>query len=58
MILYFTFQCVLKYVFNSNMRIGNAYELTSRRMFLLTKGKWARIWFNVWRRVVFEPFPR
>ena len=58
MILYFTFQCVLKYVFNSNMRIVNAYELTSRRMFLLTKGKWARIWFNVWRRVVFEPFPR
>ena len=26
-----------------NMRIVNAYELASRRMFLLTKGKWARI---------------
>ena len=26
-----------------NMRIVNAYELASRRMFLLTKGKWARV---------------
>ena len=25
------------------MRIVNAYELASRRMFLLTKGKWARV---------------
>ena len=41
-----------------NMRIVNAYELASRRMFLLTKGKWARIQFNVWREIVFEPFPR
>ena len=37
-----------------NMRIVNAYELASRRMFLLTKGKWARIMFNVWREVAFE----
>ena len=29
-----------------NMRIVNAYELASCRM------------FNVWREVVFEPFPR
>ena len=36
-----------------NMRIVNAYELASRRMFLLTKGKWARIKFNVWSEVVF-----
>ena len=36
-----------------NMRIVNAFELASRRMFLLTKGKWARIKFNVWREVVF-----
>ena len=41
-----------------NKRIVNAYELASRRMFVLTKGKRARIWFNVWREVVFEPFPR
>ena len=29
--------------FIQNMRIVNAYELASRRMFLLTKGKWARV---------------
>ena len=33
-------------------------EMT-RRMFLLTKGKCTSIIeFNVWREVVFEPFPR
>ena len=32
-------------------------EMT-RRMFLLTKGKCESIQFNVWRKVVFEPFPR
>ena len=26
-----------------NIRIDNAFELASRRMFLLAKGKWARI---------------
>ena len=41
-----------------NMRLVNEYELASRRMFLLTKGKQARIQFNVWREVVFEPFLR
>ena len=40
------------------MRFVNAYKLASRRMFLSTKGKWARIQFNVWRKVVSEPFPR
>ena len=39
-----------------NMRIVNAYELASLRMFLLTKGKWARIQFNVWREVVLNLF--
>ena len=34
-----------------NMRIVNAFELASPRMFLLTMGKWARIYSNVWREV-------
>ena len=29
--------------FIQNMRIVNAYELASRRMFLLTKENWARV---------------
>ena len=39
-----------------NMRIVNAYELASRRMFLLTKGIWARNYFDVWREVVLNLF--
>ena len=39
-----------------NMHIVNTYELASRRMFLLTKGKRARISFNVGERSFFNLF--